>query len=217
MKLKEFSKKLVEWQPIAGRNNLPWQRVKEPYPVWVSEIMLQQTQVDTALKYYDNFLDTFPDIETLANADEEMVLNKWSGLGFYRRAINLHKCAKIIHQEHQGLFPKTHKDLVKLPGIGASTASAIMSICYQEPEAIFDGNVKRVLSRYFHWNIDEIKEKEMLEVAKKLVYRPNPAIYSQAIMDLGATVCTKHNPKCDQCPVNNHCESIKRFTYSSTK
>jgi A/G-specific adenine glycosylase len=203
----EFSKILIKWQPISGRNHLPWQKDKTPYRVWVSEIMLQQTQVETVINYYDKFLAKFPTLQSLALASESDVLTLWSGLGFYRRAINLHKCAQIIHTEHQNTFPNTSSSLVKLPGIGKSTAAAIASICFNEPAAILDGNVKRVLARYFHLDINTQSEKSMLTLATSLLPKKEFGRYTQAIMDLGSIICKKHKPKCTICPVNNYCGS----------
>ncbi|HJN38014.1 MAG TPA: A/G-specific adenine glycosylase [Gammaproteobacteria bacterium] len=204
-----FSNKLIHWQSTYGRNNLPWQENKTAYRVWVSEIMLQQTQVSTVINYYDKFIKVFPTVEILAKADLQDVLAQWSGLGFYRRAQNLHKCAQIIHHQHQNIFPRTALELKQLPGIGRSTAAAISSICFNAPEAILDGNVKRVLTRYFYLTPEDQKEKDMITLAQALVPKQKSGQYTQAIMDMGATICTKHQPKCPSCPVNSDCMSHK--------
>jgi len=206
----DFSNKLIHWQSSHGRNDLPWQQDKTPYRVWVSEIMLQQTQVVTVSRYYDPFISKFPDVHSLAKADIQEVLAAWSGLGFYRRAQNLHQCAKIISQQYKGIFPKKEEQLKTLPGIGRSTAAAISSICFNQPAAILDGNVKRLLIRYFRLPTQEQTEKNLLKLAKSLVTNTNCGQYTQAMMDMGATICTKHQPKCINCPVKDTCISHKQ-------
>jgi A/G-specific adenine glycosylase len=205
-----FSQSLVRWQPKHGRHGLPWQGTRDPYRVWLSEIMLQQTQVATALPYYLRFLDRFPDVQSLAQAPVQDVLALWSGLGYYSRARNLHKCAQQVCQLHGGMFPQTAHELQALSGIGPSTAAAVAAFCHGERISILDGNVKRVLSR--HVGIaDDISRPAgtalLAQTAADLL--PGRAkdmpVYTQALMDLGATVCTPRNPQCPACPVEGSC------------
>ena len=206
-----FSIKLLQWFDVFGRKDLPWQKNPSAYSVWVSEIMLQQTQVNTVIPYYDRFMKTFPDLEALAQASEDKVLHHWSGLGYYARASNLHKTAKIILSHYQGMFPKTQEGLESLPGIGRSTAGAICAIAYKKSASILDGNVKRVLAR--HETIDgwtgHSKTLKLLSTAAEN-YTPTKRIadYTQAIMDLGATLCTRSKPKCHKCPISDSCKSF---------
>lgn len=204
----EFSDPLLQWFDQHGRKNLPWQAPRSAYRVWVSEIMLQQTQVKTVIPYYHHFLNRFPDIHTLANADEDTVLAHWSGLGYYRRARNLHKAAKVIHTEFNGEFPNDPQQLIKLPGIGATTAAAIASLAFDKATAILDGNVKRVLSRYFLVDgatQQAVVQKKLWLLASLCMPKQRCADYTQAIMDLGATCCTTKNPNCTQCPLHKSC------------
>ena len=206
----DFASTLCVWQKKHGRHDLPWQQDLSPYPVWLSEIMLQQTQVKTVMEYFERFMLRFPSIEDLAIAQEDEVLSMWSGLGYYSRARNLHQCAKDVVSMHGGRFPQTLHELTGLPGIGPSTAAAIASICFSSRVAIFDGNVKRVLSRYLGFEEDlsvgihakalGLKAKELLP--KKDALMP---VYTQGIMDLGATVCKPKNPSCESCPVVRGC------------
>jgi len=191
---------------------LPWQENPTPYRVWISEIMLQQTQVTTVIGYYDRFMKSFPTIKSLATATEDAVLSHWSGLGYYARARNIHKTAKIIHEKHKGKFPCTVEALSELPGIGESTAGAIISFSLQLKAVILDGNVKRVLARYFA--IDKpVNQKdvitEMWGLAEKLTPEKKAANYNQAIMDLGATLCTRTKPRCNDCPFIADCVAYK--------
>lgn len=208
----EFSKPLLAWFAIHGRQNLPWQLPRSPYRVWVSEIMLQQTQVQTVIPYFERFMHRFPTIQNLALASEDEVLSLWSGLGYYSRARNLHATAKIITSEYQGYFPVDLTLLNNLPGIGTSTAAAILSQAFDQPEAILDGNVKRVLSRFFmiqgHPEQAAVK-KRLWELAKACMPQQQCAEYTQAIMDLGATCCTSKNFNCSNCPVQTHCLALK--------
>ncbi|MCP0913558.1 MULTISPECIES: A/G-specific adenine glycosylase [Legionella] len=204
----QFTWPLLQWYEVYGRKNLPWQIPREAYRVWISEIMLQQTQVKTVIPFFLRFMDSFPNIETLAQAAEDEVLAHWSGLGYYSRARNLHKTAQIICQELQGKFPQTLEELIKLPGIGASTAAAIASLAFNHPTAILDGNVKRVLSRYFlvEGAAEQAAVKNKLwQLANLCMPSRHCAKYTQAIMDLGATCCTVKNPDCSHCPLAATC------------
>ena len=206
----DFAKDLLVWFQEHGRKDLPWQSSPtDIYHVWLSEIMLQQTQVATVVDYFNNFIISFPTVVELANADEEEVLAKWAGLGYYSRARNLHKSAKIILSKYQGIFPTSYSELIALPGVGESTAGAILSLAYNQPQPILDGNVKRVLSRYHrvagHYS-DSKTLKELWVLAKYHTPSKQNANYTQAIMDLGATICTPRKPLCSRCPVSKHCE-----------
>ena len=202
-----IAQKIIHWQEIYGRNNLPWQKNITPYRVWVSEIMLQQTQVSTAIAYYNRLIGSFPSIDALSNADESTVIEHWAGLGYYQRARNLHKTSKIIYETYESIFPKDPILLIELPGIGKSTAHAILSIAHNLPYPILDGNVKRVLSRYFAIQ-DPIDKASTLKylwgLASDLMPKKNCRIYTQGIMDLGATICHK-KPQCLYCPLKSSC------------
>lgn len=199
---------LLHWYDQHGRKNLPWQSPRDPYKVWISEIMLQQTQVQTVIPYFNRFLTHFPSINHLAEAKEDQVLSLWSGLGYYTRARNLHQAAKIINTHYQGQLPNDQKQLMSLPGIGQSTAAAIMSQAFNEPIAILDGNVKRVLTRVFRiegWPEQSQIKNKLWDIAQLCMPQQRCADYTQAIMDLGATCCTIRNPNCLQCPLQAHC------------
>lgn len=207
---------IVKWQRTHGRNNLPWQNTGDPYRVWLSEIMLQQTQVSTVVEYYHRFLERFPTIEKLANADIDEVLALWAGLGYYARARNLHACAKKVVAHWQGEFPLLAAELQTLPGIGASTAAAIAAFCGGQRVAILDGNVKRVLTRYFAIGDDiaqaattrhlwEIAQREVPSRKQTLAEPDAMARYTQGMMDLGATICTRRKPQCGACPLQRGC------------
>ena len=207
-----FSKRLRDWHKDEGRKGLPWQQNITPYKVWISEIMLQQTQVSTATPYFLKFIKRFPNVDSLANSTEDEVLSYWSGLGYYSRARNILKSAKLIKAEFKSKLPKSIEELVSLPGIGRSTAGAIRSIGYGLKAPILDGNVKRVLSRYFKIEEDLSKsstQKELWLLAEKVLPKSNFNIHTQAIMDLGALVCKKKNPTCFSCPHNKHCLANK--------
>ncbi len=206
--LTPFTQSILDWYQEHGRNNLPWQQNKTLYSVWLSEVMLQQTQVATVIPYFQRFMAKFPTITDLAQADIDEVLHLWSGLGYYTRARNLHKTAQVIQQDHQGQFPTVLEEVNALPGIGLSTAGAILSSVLDQPHAILDGNVKRVLTRAFA--IEGVTstskvEKKLWEVAKAHTPTTQVADYNQAMMDMGAMVCTRTKPKCQQCPIQAHC------------
>ncbi len=208
--VKTFQDWLLSWFSRHGRTDLPWQVNKTLYRVWISEIMLQQTQVSTAIPYYLKFMEKFPDLLSLANSHLDTALSYWAGLGYYARARNLHAAAIQILENHAGIFPSQLDLVIKLPGIGLSTASAILSIAENQPLAICDGNVKRVLSRLhcvdFPLNTPSA-EKILWDLAEQYMPEKNCADYSQAIMDLGATLCTKSQPRCLDCPVNSICQA----------
>ena len=204
--LKQFTLPLLQWHHIHGRKDLPWQHPREPYRVWVSEIMLQQTQVKTVIPYFLRFMERFPTIQSLAQASEDEVLTLWSGLGYYSRGRNLHKTAVIISSDYRGEFPDDIHILTQLPGIGPSTAAAITSQAFHQPTAILDGNVKRVLSRYFLVSGTSGPTLKMLwNYAERCMSHTHTADYTQAIMDLGATCCTIKNPHCSECPLQETC------------
>jgi len=210
--LQNFTRPLLTWFGEHGRKDLPWQHPRSAYRVWISEIMLQQTQVKTVIPYFLRFLARFPDIKTLAQADEDDVLSCWSGLGYYSRARNLHKTALIIAENFKGQFPDDIKELVQLPGIGDSTAAAIASLAYNKPTAILDGNVKRVLSRYFQvrgLSQQSAVKQKLMTIANQCMSHDFCADYTQAIMDLGATCCTVKTPACTRCPLQTTCGAYK--------
>ena len=205
-----FTDRVLRWFDQHGRKDLPWQQDINPYRVWVSEIMLQQTQVQTVIPYYMRFLQSFPDVDSLANADIDSVLQHWSGLGYYARARNLHKAARAVRDNHAGVFPNNFDDVVELPGIGRSTAGAILALANNMQHAILDGNVKRVLAR--HEAIDGWPGKtdvsnHLWQLAADRTPLLRVAAYTQAIMDLGATLCTRSKPRCDACPVSADCKA----------
>jgi len=204
----QFNEQVLTWFHQQGRKHLPWQQNKTPYSVWVSEIMLQQTQVNTVIPYYQRFMASFPTISALANADEDSVLHHWTGLGYYARARNLHKSAKIIRDEYKGIFPENIDQVIALPGIGRSTAGAILSLSLKKHHAILDGNVKRVLARCYtvEGYTGQAKfEKTMWPLAEQLTFAKEVEHYNQAMMDLGALVCTRSKPSCDKCPLQSGC------------
>lgn len=207
-----FSQHLLHWYQQQGRKNLPWQQNPTPYRVWVSEIMLQQTQVATVMDYYQRFMQRFPDINSLAKAPQDDVLHLWAGLGYYTRARNLHACAQKLVAEHQGHFPvNCQKTLQSLPGIGPSTAAAIIALSSNQRAVILDGNVKRVVARYFAisgWPGKTAINRQLWEKAELLTPDDQAAAYTQAIMDLGATLCTPRQPACERCPVAEDCQAL---------
>lgn len=211
----DFAARLVAWQKTHGRNSLPWQNTRDPYCVWLSEIMLQQTQVTTVLGYYARFLQRFPAVTDLARASLDDVLALWSGLGYYSRARNLHRCAQDVVALHGGQFPRSAEQLQTLPGIGPSTAAAIAAFCFAERVAILDGNVKRVLTRVLAFSDDlalSKNEKKLWVIANRLLPEENLVQsmprYTQAVMDLGATICSTRKPQCLICPVQSLCKGL---------
>lgn len=204
---------MLDWFDDHGRRDLPWQHPATPYRVWVSEVMLQQTQVATVIPYFERFMERFPDVSALADADEDEVLHLWSGLGYYARARNLHAAARIIRNEHGGRFPSDYDAVVALPGIGRSTAGAILAQAEGRRHAILDGNVKRVLARYHAvdgWPGRTRVERRLWALAEEKTPDTRVADYTQAVMDLGAMVCTRTRPACALCPVAGGCEGRRR-------
>ena len=218
-----FSKSLIFWHKKYGRHDLPWQFDPTPYHIWVSEIMLQQTQVNTVIPYYTRFIDRFPDIQSLANAELDEVLSHWAGLGYYARGRNLYHAAQMICDEHGGTIPASKEKLLTLPGIGRSTASAIMALAFNQRHAILDGNVKRVISRFYAisgWPGESAVEKQLWQLAENLTPERNVAQYTQAMMDLGATVCTSSQAKCYICPISQRClarQEESQYKYPTPK
>jgi A/G-specific adenine glycosylase len=203
-----FSQRVLTWYHKHGRKHLPWQQQRTPYRVWISEIMLQQTKVATVIPYYERFMDRFPDVVSLANAGTDEVMHYWSGLGYYARARNLHKAAQQVRDQYQGQFPESFADVEALPGIGRSTAGAILSLACGQRHAILDGNVKRALARYFvvdGWPGATATLKALWEKAEQLTPNKEVAAYNQAMMDIGNGICTRSKPACLLCPVNADC------------
>ncbi len=213
-----FSQQVLAWFAKHGRKDLPWQQAPTPYRVWVSEIMLQQTQVATVIPYYQRFMARFPDIASLAAAPIDEVLHHWTGLGYYARARNLHKAAQTIQADHNGIFPTDFETVVNLSGIGRSTAGAILALSQQQPHPILDGNVKRVLCRYHAvsgWpNAPKISE-QLWTLAAEHTPREQVAEYTQAMMDLGATVCRRSRPLCLHCPLQSGCQALQQQAVSN--
>jgi len=207
-----FVKQLLQWHKLQNQRKLPWKSLKDPYKIWLSEIILQQTRVEQGLPYYQKFIEHYPKIEQLANAHENQVLKLWQGLGYYSRARNLHFTAKYVVKDLKGKFPDNYKDLLKLKGVGPYTAAAIASFAYGLPHAVVDGNVNRVISRYYGIKlpIDEAEgRKQIDEISNKNISKVNPAHYNQAIMDFGATVCKPAKPTCESCPLQTGCYALK--------
>lgn len=203
-----FATRIIRWQKQHGRHTLPWQNTRDPYAIWISEIMLQQTQVTAVIPYYQRFMGRFPDVATLARADEDEVLQHWSGLGYYSRARNLHAAAQAILSDHGGRFPDTPDALAALPGIGKSTAAAIAAFAYGYRSAILDGNVKRVLTRYYGiegWPSQPAIERRLWALASELLPSQDIEAYTQGLMDLGATLCSRSKPACERCPLRGAC------------
>ncbi|MBU2525861.1 MAG: A/G-specific adenine glycosylase [Bacteroidetes bacterium] len=206
-----FTDHIIEWYQIYKRS-LPWRDTQNPYLVWLSEIMLQQTRVAQGLPYYEKFCRHYPTVFDLAHASEQQVLKDWQGLGYYSRARNLHQAAKQVVSNFNGVFPQTFTDLKKLKGVGDYTAAAIASFCFDEPVAVLDGNVYRVLSRYFGIQTpvnSTIAKKEFNTLAQKLIPKDQPGIFNQAIMEFGALQCKPKNPNCSLCPIAVHCTALK--------
>ncbi|WP_080380031.1 A/G-specific adenine glycosylase, partial [Bordetella pertussis] len=207
----DFASRITAWQARHGRHDLPWQNTRDPYRIWLSEIMLQQTQVATVIPYYQRFLERFPDVAALAAARQEDVMPYWAGLGYYARARNLHRCAQEIMQRCVGRFPPRAEEIATLPGIGRSTAAAIAAFAYGERSPIMDGNVKRVFTRHFGIEGDPARravEQQLWALAAAQV-QAAPDLdmpgYTQGLMDLGATLCTRGKPACERCPVAQSC------------
>lgn len=209
----DFAHTIIDWQRLHGRHGLPWQGTRDPYRVWLSEIMLQQTQVATVIPYYHRFLERFPDVATLAAAAQEDVMPYWAGLGYYARARNLHRCAQSVVSDWGGQFPRKPEDIATLTGIGRSTAAAIAAFSFDTRAAILDGNVKRVFARHFGIEGDPMRreiEKTMWSLADSLLpgtghTHPGMPAYTQGLMDMGATVCTRGTPACGACPLAGTC------------
>jgi len=214
--MSELASRLVAWQTIHGRNNLPWQNSDDPYKVWLSEIMLQQTQVTTVLGYYQRFLARFPTVSALAEAKDEDVMSLWAGLGYYARARNLLACARRVVHDHGGQFPDTIAGLTALPGIGRSTAGAILSLASDIAQPIMDGNVKRVFARYFgihgYPGLPLIEKQFWALAHAHLPGEKKVRKYNQGLMDLGATVCNRSKPLCMHCPLSGQCEAYRQGT-----
>ena len=205
-----FSRKIITWSSRYGRRDLPWQKNRTHYRVWVSEIMLQQTQVKTVIPYFQSFMERFPTLGDLAVAELDEVLQYWAGLGYYSRARYLHRTARIIHTEFKNKFPLDIKTLMSLPGIGRSTAGAILALCDKKRLPILDGNVKRILTRHRNiagWPGTSSTNKQLWDLAEQLLPKKDIDYYTQGLMDLGAMICTRNNPQCDRCPVNTDCEA----------
>ena len=206
-----FAEQVVNWYHLHGRKTLPWQLAKTPYKVWVSEVMLQQTQVVTVIPYFERFMARFPTVEALAQAPEDEVLHHWTGLGYYARARNLHKTAKIIATKYAGKFPESLEEVVALPGIGRSTAGAILSLALGQHHPILDGNVKRVLARFFMvegWYGVKKVENQLWDLSDTVTPKDNVTEFNQAMMDLGASLCSRTNFGCQQCPLSTECQAF---------
>ncbi len=210
--MEDFAQRLIAWQRRHGRHALPWQQDRDPYRIWVSEVMLQQTRVETVIPYYRRFLERFPDVASLARATLDAVLTLWSGLGYYARARHLHAAARLIVNEHSGRFPRDFAAIAALPGVGRSTAAAIAVFAYGERQAILDGNVRRVLCRVFGvegWPGEPVVTTRLWRLAESLLPLQDLPVYTQGLMDLGALICTRARPHCDLCPMT---ECIARVT-----
>ncbi|MEQ4838142.1 A/G-specific adenine glycosylase [Enterobacter hormaechei] len=217
MQASQFSAQVLDWYDKYGRKTLPWQIEKTPYKVWLSEVMLQQTQVATVIPYFERFMARFPTITDLANAPLDEVLHLWTGLGYYARARNLHKAAQQVATRHNGKFPETFDEVADLPGVGRSTAGAILSLSLGKHFPILDGNVKRVLARCYAidgWPGKKEVEKRLWEISEAVTPAKGVARFNQAMMDLGAMVCTRSKPKCELCPVNNLCVAYANHTWT---
>ena len=205
-----FQQDLIGWFTSEQRD-LPWRKDKDPYKVWVSEIMLQQTRVDTVISYFERFMEKFPSIESFAAADDESVLKIWEGLGYYSRVRNLHSSVKEVVEQYGGKVPDTPKEIMKLKGVGPYTAGAVLSIAYGQPEPAVDGNVMRVLSRILliREDITKVSTRKLFEKAvRELIFHENPSYFNQALMELGALICTPTSPACLLCPVREHCHAF---------
>ncbi len=205
-----FGKNIIDWYSITKRE-LPWRETKDPYKIWLSEIILQQTRVIQGLPYYQRFVEQFPTVTDLANAEADVVMRTWQGLGYYSRARNLHKTAKIVEEKHGGQFPPSYDGLIELPGVGPYTAAAIASIAFGEPRPVLDGNVFRVVARVFAIDKDisaSSSRKEFMHVLEQLIPAHAPDLFNQAMMELGATVCSPSQPGCTSCPLQDRCQAL---------
>lgn len=219
-----ISNELIFWY-MSNKRDLPWRQTYDPYHIWVSEIILQQTRVAQGLEYYNRFIEAFPTVFSLANADQEQILKLWQGLGYYSRARNMHTAAKQIIEIHDGIFPKSSRELLSLKGIGEYTANAVASLAFNEPVAVVDGNVIRVISRLFALQepVDKLSVlKNIKELASEILSKEKPGMHNQAIMEFGALHCTPINPGCTSCPLNNRCLALKyritdKIPYKSIK
>ncbi|AGE84894.1 A/G-specific adenine glycosylase [Cronobacter sakazakii] len=217
MQAQQFSRQVLDWYDKYGRKTLPWQQEKTPYKVWLSEVMLQQTQVTTVIPYFERFMARFPDVTALANAPLDDVLHLWTGLGYYARARNLHKAAQQVATLHGGKFPETFEEVAALPGVGRSTAGAVLSLSLGKHFPILDGNVKRVLARCYAvegWPGKKEVENRLWQISETVTPTEGVARFNQAMMDLGAMVCTRSKPKCEICPLNNGCEAFAHQSYA---
>jgi A/G-specific adenine glycosylase len=212
MNIKEIQDKLSSWYRSNCRN-LPWRKTHNPYKIWISEVMLQQTQVKTVIPYYHKFIEAFPTIKDLALADQQKVLKMWEGLGYYARARNLLKASNLIVENYEGKIPAAYDEILKVPGVGEYIASAVLSIAFSKPHAVVDGNVKRVLARLFLMNdpVNQTKSyKTYKQLAQSLLDMKNPGIHNQAVMELGALLCKPVTPDCERCPVINYCKAYTK-------
>jgi A/G-specific adenine glycosylase len=208
----DFTRKLLKWNSEANKRSMPWKEEKDPYKIWLSEIILQQTRVEQGMEYYNKYIKAFPTVHHLAKAPNDKVFKLWEGLGYYSRCKNLISTAKVISNEYSGEFPKTYENIRSLKGVGPYTAAAIASFAYDLPHAVVDGNVFRILARYFGITtpIDTAEGRKIYsQLAEALLYKKQPGVYNQAIMDFGATVCKPKNPLCNQCVQRTECEAFK--------
>ena len=203
-----LGEKISDWYTKNGRQNLPWRYDISPYRVWISEIMLQQTQVNTAIAYFERFMAKYPDLQTIKNATEDDIYNMWSGLGYYRRASFIFQAKELIHAKFKGEMPDNYDDLMSLPGVGKSTAGAILSIAFNKPYPILDANVKKVISRIFFKK--NFEEKIFWNLSEDLLDKKNIFNFQQGVMDVGAKLCLPKNPRCNLCPVSKDCQSNLR-------
>ena len=209
--IKQLRKQLNNWY-LANQRDLPWRRSNNPYRIWISEVMLQQTQVNTVIDYYRNFLKAFPNLEKLAQADLQAVLKAWEGMGYYARARNLHRATKVMVKDHGGRVPDTWETVHSLPGVGDYIASAVLSIAFDQPYAVVDGNVKRVLARLHKIDapVNQARSNRVFKKAAGILLDPQrPGTFNQAMMELGALICKPRSPSCDHCPLNHHCRAYK--------
>ena len=211
MQSNNLGEKISTWYAKNGRQNLPWRYDITPYRVWISEIMLQQTQVNTAIAYFERFMAKYPDLQTIKNATEDDIYSMWSGLGYYRRASFIFQAKELIHAKFKGEMPDNYDDLMSLPGVGKSTAGAILSIAFSKPYPILDANVKKVISRIFFKKIFE--EKIFWNLSEDLLDKKNIFNFQQGVMDLGSQLCLPKNPKCNLCPVSSNCQSYLKSEF----